>query len=144
MRNTLETRVGMFLALATIAIFVTLEMVGTLDYFRKGMQVTALFNTVQELKVGDPVKMAGVNIGRVQDIGFEGNKVKVTLKIKTTAAVRTDSKAVIRFAGLMGQNFVLLDFGTPSAPLVDPTTVSVLSTDEQPDLGAMIARPLRP
>jgi len=140
MRNTLETRVGMFLALAILAAFVTLEMVGGFDTFRKGMRVEALFNTVQELKVGDPVKMAGVNIGRVEAIGFEGNKVKVTLKIKPSAAVRTDSKAVIRFAGLMGQNFVSLDFGTPTAPLVDPTTVSSLTTDEQPDLGEMLAR----
>ena len=140
MRNSLETRVGMFLAIATLAIFVTLEMVGGFSAIRKGMRVTALFNTVQELKIGDPVKMAGVNIGRVEGIGFEGNKVKVTLKIKPDAAVRTDSKAVIRFAGLMGQNFVSIDFGTPTAPLVDPTTVSVLSTAEQPDLGAMLAR----
>lgn len=140
MRNSLETRVGMFLALVTVAIFVTLEMVGGLGAFRKGMRVNALFNTAQELKIGDPVKMAGVNVGSVEAIGFDGNKVKVTLKIKQEAAVRTDSKAIIRFAGLMGQSFVSIDFGTPTAPLVDPTTVSTLATEEQPDIGTMLAR----
>ena len=138
MRNSLETRVGLFLALGVLAAFITIEMVGGIDFFKKGIRVSALFNTAQELKRGDPVKMAGVNIGRVDDIRFDGAKVKVTLKISPEAGVRTDSKAVIRFAGLMGQNFVALDFGTPTAPRVDDG--STLETFEQPDLGTMLAR----
>jgi len=35
--------------------------------------------------------------------------VKVTFKLHSDAAVKTDSKAVIKFTGLMGQNFVAVD-----------------------------------
>jgi phospholipid/cholesterol/gamma-HCH transport system substrate-binding protein len=38
----------------------------------------------------------------------------------------------------MGQNYVGLDFGTPGSPLAAPGTV--LSTSEQPDLSAMMAK----
>ena len=66
MKNTLETRLGLFFALALVAGVVLLEMIGTPDFFKSGYVVKANFNTIQELKVGDPIKMAGVEIGRVR------------------------------------------------------------------------------
>jgi ABC-type transporter Mla subunit MlaD len=42
----------------------------------------ALFNTANELKKGDSVKMAGVEVGRAEDITLSTNKVKVTMKLK--------------------------------------------------------------
>ena len=78
MKNTLETRLGMFVALAIIAAFVILEIVGGADFFKPGYHVRARFNNIQELKVGDRVKMAGVPIGRVEKIGLaDENKVEV-------------------------------------------------------------------
>ena len=41
------------------------------------------------------------------------------MKLDAEARVKKDSTAVIRFAGLMGQNFVALSFGSPAAPLVE-------------------------
>ena len=74
MRNTLETRLGLFFALAFVAAIIVFEMVGGLGLFR-GYQLHARFNNVQELKVGDPVRMAGVNVGKVEDIRLVDNKV---------------------------------------------------------------------
>ena len=36
------------------------------------------------------------------------------MKVEDRAKVQTDSKASIRFVGLMGQNYLSLDFGTAS------------------------------
>ena len=33
------------------------------------------------------------------------------MKLHSNAVVKTDSKAVVKFTGLMGQNFVSIDFG---------------------------------
>ncbi len=138
MKNTLETRLGIFFALAIIASILTLEMVGGTDYFKGGYHLHALFNNVQELKEGALVKMAGFPIGRVEQIRPAENKIRVTLKINRGQTVRTDSKAVIKFTGLMGENFVSLDFGTPTAPpLLDDQT---LTTAEQPDLSTLMAK----
>jgi phospholipid/cholesterol/gamma-HCH transport system substrate-binding protein len=140
MKNTLETRLGIFVALAVIAAVLILETLGGVERFRRGDQLSALFNTVQELKIGDRVKMAGVEVGRVEKISLDktNNKVRVLMKVRPHVGVKTDSIATVRFTGLMGQNFVSVDFGSPSAPEV--TTGAVLTTAEQPDLSVMMQK----
>lgn len=140
MKNTLETRLGIFVALAVIAAVLILEIVGGVERFQRGYRIKALFNTIQDLKEGDRVKMAGVEVGRVDNISLDetNNKVLVTMKIRRTVEVKTDSVATIKFTGLLGQNFVALDFGSRNAPIAAPGTV--LATAEQPDLSAMMAK----
>jgi phospholipid/cholesterol/gamma-HCH transport system substrate-binding protein len=83
--------------------------------------------------------MAGVDVGRVEKIQIEEDKVEVLLKIlNRKAVVKTDSKATIRFAGLMGQNFVSLSFGSREAPLLDDE--QEILTAEQPDLSAILSK----
>ena len=138
MKNSLETRLGVFVALVVVAAVVIVETLGGVETFRGGYHVQAQFNAVQDLKTGSSVKMAGVEIGRVEKIALLDNKVSVTMKLHADAVVRTDSKAVIKFAGMMGMNFVSLDFGSPDAPkAVDGT---VLATEEQPDLNAIMTK----
>jgi len=139
MKNTLETRLGIFFALAIVAAVIIMETIGSFDLLKPGTHLVARFDTVQELKVGDPVKMAGVQVGKVEKIGFATNKVEVVMKIiQTDAQVKTDSKASVKFAGLMGQNFVALTFGTPSAPRAENGTL--LESTEQPDLNVLMAK----
>ncbi|HZI33015.1 MAG TPA: MlaD family protein, partial [Candidatus Binatia bacterium] len=139
-KNSLETKLGIFVALTAIAAVLIIETLGSTDLFRGGYQVSALFDTAQDLKVGDRVKMAGVQIGRVEKIALAGNenKVRVTMKLDTDAAVKTDSKASIKFTGLMGQNFVSISFGAPESPKAENGTV--LETVEQPDLSVIMAK----
>ena len=138
MKNTLETRLGIFFALALIAAFLIMEMIGSFDFFKRGIHVHARFNTVQELKEGDPVKMAGVQVGRVEKIELLEDKVDVTMKLNMPDNVRTDSKAIIKFAGLMGQNFVEIRFGSAAAPKADNNTL--IKSEEQPDFSMLMAR----
>src|SRR5438552_1070737 len=139
MKNTLETRLGIFFALALIAAFLIMEMLGSFDFFKRGIHVHARFNTVQELKEGDPVKMAGVQIGRVEKIRLLEDKVDVTMKLEgRKGQVKTDSKAMVKFARLMGQNFVSISFGSGAGvPLADNQEIA---TDEQPDLNALMSK----
>ena len=138
MKNSLETRLGFFAAMIVIAAVLILETLGSLESLKKGKRIHTLFNTAQELKEGDRVKMAGVEIGRVEKIKLADNKVRVTMKLAENAIVKTDSTATIRFAGLMGQNFVSIDFGSPGAQLAD--TGTVIPSAEQPDLNALMQR----
>ncbi len=119
MKNTLETRLGLFVGLAVIAAVLILETIGGIQLFRSGYRLKADFNTVQDLKVGDRVKTAGVEIGLVEGIALTNNKVQG-----------------INFTGLLGQNFVEISFGSPGAPVVEPGTV--LQSVEQTDLSAIM------
>jgi phospholipid/cholesterol/gamma-HCH transport system substrate-binding protein len=140
MKNTLETRLGIFVALAALAAVLILEMVGGVERFQPGYRLYALFNNVQDLKLGDRVKMAGVDVGRVERIALakETDKVEVMMKIRRDVRVRTDSIATVKYAGLMGQNFIALDFGTPKGKIA--TDESMLASGEQPDLGAIMTK----
>lgn len=140
MKNTLETRLGIFVALAVIAAVLIMETLGGPDWFRRGYHLVAEFNNAQDLKLGDRVKIAGVEVGKVEKIGLDetNNKVRVVMKLRRDAIVRTDSTATIKFTGLLGQNFVSLDFGSPGSP--QAVDGAVLATVEQPDLSAMMQK----
>ncbi len=138
MKNSLETKLGIFVILAVLAAWTIIETLGSADLFSKGYHVSAQFDTAQDLKVGDRVKMAGVEIGRVESIDLTTNKVSVMMKLKSAATVKTDSKATIKFTGLMGQNYVQIAFGSASAPKVE--NGAVLETAEQADLSAIMAK----
>jgi phospholipid/cholesterol/gamma-HCH transport system substrate-binding protein len=137
MKNTLETRLGIFFALALVVAVLLLEMVGAMDWFKRGYQINASFKTAQELKKGDFVKMAGVEIGRVEEVALENGRAKVTMKIQSKYQIKTDAKAVVKFTGLMGQNFVSIEGGSPTAPDIQAGS---LDTIEQPDLSALMAK----
>jgi phospholipid/cholesterol/gamma-HCH transport system substrate-binding protein len=140
MKNNLETRLGYFVVLAAFAVVFILEMLGGFDRFRTGKHVSALFNDAHELHIGDRVKMAGVEVGTVDDIKLDpqNNKVKVILKLNKDAAAKTDSTATIKFAGLMGQNFVSIDFGSPGSPAIDEG--AVLNTTEMADISSIMQK----
>ena len=140
MKNTLETRLGVFVALAVIAAVLILETIGGTEAFQRGYRINAMFNNISDLKVGDRVRMAGVEVGRVEKIAIAEkiDKVQVTMKLRRDVSVRTDSTATIKFTGLLGQNFVSVDFGSPGAPRATPDTF--LSTVETPDLSAIMQK----
>ncbi len=138
MKNSLETRLGVFFALIVIGAFLLFELIGGGAVFSRGKLVKAQFANAKDLKVGDPVKLAGVQVGRVKVIRLRGGRVEVDMVLEPAAEVRTDSVATIQFAGLLGQNFVSLSFGTETAPLA--TADTVLESKDQPDLSQIMAK----
>ena len=141
MKNTIETRIGVFVAIVAVAAVLLLITVGGLEQFAKGHTFRAQFSNVQELKVGDRVKMAGVEIGQVKHIGLTNDQVLVTMKIfkaDDSAKVKTSSKATVRFAGLLGQNFVAISFGNPGDPSAAEGTI--LEGEQQADLNAIMQK----
>ena len=138
MKNSLETRIGIFVALVVLAAVFILDIVGGPEKFTRGQRYYAMFKNVQDLKVGDRVKMAGVEVGRVEDVTLTNGMAMVGIKVKRDAEVKTDSTATIKFTGLMGQYFVSLTFGSPNAVRAEDGTL--LASAEQPDLNALIAK----
>src|SRR5882672_8985645 len=103
MKNTLETRLGLFVALAVLAAVLIMETLGGPEWFRRGYHLNADFNTAQDLKLGDRVKIADVEVGKVEKIGLDetNNKVHITMKLRRNMIVRTDSTATIKFTELL-------------------------------------------
>ncbi|MBT5926508.1 MAG: MCE family protein [Verrucomicrobia bacterium] len=134
-----EAQVGLFIIVALIAAFVLMEVAGSVNFFSETVTVDTRFDNIKDLKKGDPVKVAGVQVGRVDTIAFDSNKVRVRLLIDQDkqSAIRTDSEASIQFEGLMGQHYVAVQFGESGLPIESGT---VLTTREQPDLSTLMAK----
>lgn len=77
-----------------------------------------LFDQVSTLQGGDPVKVNGVNAGKVEAIALEGARVKVTMKLNRGIALPKDSDVRIQNIGLMGERQIgiLLGRSTETVP----------------------------
>jgi len=73
----------------------------------------ARFDNVGGLKVGAPVKSAGVAVGRIASISFDNKTFQglVTMDIERHYAFPTDTSAKILTAGLLGDQYLGLDPG---------------------------------
>ena len=140
MKDSIETRLGLFFALAIIATLVILESLSTFAFFGRGYHLHTLFKNVQELKIGDAVKMGGVPVGRVESITLTNSMARVTMNLdrKMKDEIRLDSAATIRFTGLMGQNYVDITFGTPGG--VKAAEDATLPSVEQPDMSQLMGK----
>src|ERR1700694_1737088 len=84
--------------------------------------LTAKFDNVGDLKVGAPVSMSGVEMGRVTKIGFDSNEYKAVITMRIDARynrIPTDSDAAIYTQGLLGGKFIGLTAGGAETYLKD-------------------------
>ena len=85
-----------------------------------GYSVTAEFDNIGKLAIGNAVKIAGVTIGRVQSIAVNQDSFKavVTMKIGNQYNnIPGDVGANILTAGLLGEQYVGLEGGGALDPL---------------------------
>jgi phospholipid/cholesterol/gamma-HCH transport system substrate-binding protein len=123
-RNS-EILVGIFMILAILAlIFLALKVSGLStesDLFgRHSYELTAQFNDIGSLKVRAPVRIAGVEVGRVVGISLnnENFEAKVTMKIDDSVNdLPIDTSAAITSSGILGDNYVNLTPGYASTNL---------------------------
>lgn len=66
----------------------------------------ALFTDANGLKVGDDVRMYGVQVGKVKGIELAGVQARVELSVKNDAPIYDNSKLAIRYQNLTGQRYI--------------------------------------
>src|SRR6202012_3527603 len=94
--------------------------------------LTAKFDNIGDLKVGAPVSMSGVEIGRVSRIDFDSNEYKAVVKLKLNERynkIPTDSDGRIYPRGLLGGNFI---GSPPAAPTLTSRTTTKSTLRSQP------------
>ena len=84
--------------------------------------LTAKFDNIGDLKVGAPVSMSGVEMGRVTKITFDSKAYKAVVTMRVDARynqIPTDSDASIYTQGLLGGKFIGLTAGGAETYLKD-------------------------
>ncbi len=122
-----DYKAGMFIFLSLIAFAVFIFMLGDVkERFKPKKNIRVVFDFTVGLEVGAPVRYAGLQAGRVQEIDLlnsldeEGvDRVIVLAQINPSIKVRQDSIATIKTSGLMGGPYLEIRPGSSSSPVLE-------------------------
>jgi phospholipid/cholesterol/gamma-HCH transport system substrate-binding protein len=123
--RTLNLGTGSFVLLGFAALFFLTTQTTShgLSFFGPPhYQVTAKFDNIGDLKVGAPVSMSGVEIGRVAKIDFDINDFKAVVLLRLNERynkIPMDSDASIYTQGLLGGKFIGITAGGADTYLKD-------------------------
>jgi len=128
----LELTVGAFILMGILALLVLAMKVSNLSDFGggDGYEVRAKFDNIGGLKVRSPVKMAGVQVGRVSAIDFDDQTYQAVATFRIDHRYNrlpTDTSAKIYTAGLLGEQYVSLEAGGEEEYLKDGDQITLTS-----------------
>ena len=122
-RSKNDVWVGLFLLIGLAAVlFLALKSANLLQYsWSKNYTVTAKFDNIGGLKKGAAVKSAGVVVGRVENIQFDGEsfQAKVSLALQNQYDFPKDSSLKILTSGLLGEQYIGIEAGADAKTLVE-------------------------
>jgi len=114
-RSMIDLWVGLFVAAGFAGLLFLALKVGNLASFSTAdtYQINAKFANIGGLKERGPVKSAGVVVGRVASIRFDGETYEaiVTMNLEAKFQFPRDTTAKILTSGILGEQYVGLEAG---------------------------------
>jgi phospholipid/cholesterol/gamma-HCH transport system substrate-binding protein len=147
-----ELKIGILavtaLMLASVLIFM---LSGESGFFWQRYSLKTTFGDVAGLKAGAPVRVAGVEVGAVSEVGFVGDRVEVTMEIKQEHQPRitTESRAMLGSVSLLGESAIDISASSRGTPIPEwgyiqpgPRTVPIAEVGAQASEGLVHATQL--
>jgi phospholipid/cholesterol/gamma-HCH transport system substrate-binding protein len=145
-KSGLLWRLAAFLTVCLLGTVVLIAIYGQLRFPEKTTTYNAIFDTVSGLKNGNFVRIAGVEVGKVNDITIRDDATaQVSFTTDDSVVLTEGSRAVVRYDDLIGGRYLELEEGpgsTRKLPLGG--TIPLDRTAPALDLDALIGgfRPL--
>ncbi len=136
-----ETLVGIFVVIGLICIAYMTINLGNVGFWGENTYtLTAKFSTVTGLRVGNPINMLGMEIGRVAkfEMDQDDQVAIVTLEINKGILVYDDAIASIKTEGLIGDKFIGIDAGGGGDLLAHGD--SITDTESPTDIMELISK----
>jgi phospholipid/cholesterol/gamma-HCH transport system substrate-binding protein len=142
-----EKKVGLFFLLTLIALGVLIEVVEDWNPFERKVRYHTYFKAAVGLQPGDPVRMAGVDVGKVGKIALDQGRVRVDFHVQRGTILKLDTVAGIRHTNLLGGQYLGLDFGSVNSTELPPgsevkseeaTTIDQLMTNFDRNVGRIM------
>ena len=96
-----EARVGLFAILGVFAVWFALMTLTSPALFRGRYILRTSVSNAAGIRKGDPVRMRGVNIGRVIGFGIGPKGVELRLEIEKEFEIPSDSRVELKASGLL-------------------------------------------
>jgi phospholipid/cholesterol/gamma-HCH transport system substrate-binding protein len=122
----------------TLALVSVAYVIGGLKIFHRSYSINAVFSDASDVSPGDPVRVAGIDVGKVSSIQREPHSVRMALQINQGVKLSQGITASIRLRTLLGKKFV--DVADPgSGPeLASGTTIPETRTKPATDVDEVI------
>ena len=123
----METTVGIFVVICLLGVaYLTLNLGNVSILDDRSYSLFAKFTSVSGLKVGSPVEMVGMEIGRVAGFSMDQKDqvAVVELRIGNEFNIYDDAIATIKSNGLLGDRFVNIEPGGGGSLLEPRGTIS--------------------
>jgi len=111
-KTKLELKVGIFVFIGLMVLVIFVLSIGGFKTWSSGYRVSLVFNFVNGVRVGAPVRFAGVDVGVVKNINLKldlekrHSDVALEVWIRDTCKVPVDSTVWINTLGLLGEKYV--------------------------------------
>jgi len=123
---------GVFITVTVLATALLAVTIGNVT-FTEETTYRAVFSDVTALNPGDDVRIKGVRVGSVEEIGLtNGEQALVEFTLDSRQQVPRNVRAVVKYRNLVGQRYIALERdagGSPGTPLLEPgDTIPVQQT----------------
>jgi len=113
-KYSIETIVGIFVVIGLVCVAYMTIKLGKVSLLGDNYySLYANFSSVSGLRVGNPIEIDGIEVGRVENLIFDQEKqtAVAVLKIRKDIKVYDDAGASIKTAGLIGDKFINIEPG---------------------------------
>lgn len=112
-------KLTIFTLFTIVVTFGLASLIGKISLFSDVYEIDARFTDATGVLNGDPVKIAGVEIGKVSAFEVERGEAVVTMEVSGAVELPDNVLADIKFRNLLGQRVVNLEEpGSPSSTLL--------------------------
>ena len=157
-QSKLEMKVGIFVFIGLVILMTFVLSIKDFKNITSGYEINFIFNFANGVKIGAPIRFAGVDVGEIKEINFvtapddPKPKVRIMGSINKDIKVPLDSTVWVNTLGLLGEKYIEIMPGKDSSNIllakqtlvgVDPIPmqeVSVLARDIAKHLDESLAR----
>ena len=111
-KTSLELKVGIFVFIGLIILAVFILSIGGMRTWASGYQVNFTFNFGNGIRVGAPVRFAGIDSGEVKGINFifmpaeQKTQIQMVCWIKRKVMIPRESTIWVNTLGLLGEKYI--------------------------------------
>ncbi len=115
---SLETKVGAFVLAGLMLLATAIFLLGDFT-LESRYTISVSFHDVANLAKDAPVKLAGVEVGRVKGLVLENGRAKVVCSIRKGVDIYKGAKISVASTGIIGSKFLAIEQGKLSQGLIE-------------------------